>query len=135
MDKKNLRGQIHNSMYQNIQKKGFVAPVDVLMDIGVLSIKNYEDWRFGKVAFLEKECRVSLHMLSEIMREIRAYAKDNHLKPSWTCYHQWGKHKDRKLRFSKSNDEKIEYNYATHFIDINAVERKRHPPPDQGEEN
>jgi hypothetical protein len=134
MDKKNIRGQIHNSMYQNIQKKGFVAPVDVLMDIGVLSIKDYENWRFGKIAFLERECKVNLHMLSEVMREMRAYAKDNNLKPSWTYYHQWGKHKNRKLRFSKSNDEKIEYNYATHFVGINAVERLKNPESEQAEE-
>lgn len=30
MEKKNFIGQIHNSMYQNIKKKGWVAPVDVL---------------------------------------------------------------------------------------------------------
>lgn len=134
MDKKNIRGQIHNSMYRNIQKKGFAAPVDVLMDIGVLSIKAYENWRFGKVAFLERECKVNLHVLTEVMREMRAYAKDNNLKPSWTYYHQWGKHKDRKLRFSKSNDEKIEYNYATHFVGINAVERLKNPASEQAEE-
>lgn len=123
METKNVTGQVHNAMYQNIQKKGYAAPVDVLMMLDVLSPKSYEDWRFGRVPYLEKVCNVNLHRLSGIMKEMRAYAAKNNLKPSWTCYHQWGKHKDRKLRFSKYSDEKIERHYATRFVDIDVVER------------
>lgn len=134
MDKHNIKGQIHNSMYQNIRKKGFVAPVEVLMDIGVLSKQDYENWRFGRVVFLEKVCKVNLHKLSGIMKEMRSYAAKNNLKPSWTFYHQWGKHKDRKLRFSKSNDEKIERSYATHFVEVKKIrelKQKRTGPTEE----
>lgn len=127
MDKKNITGQIHNAMYQSIKKKGYVTLVDVLMDIGMLSKKNYEDWRFGRVDFLERVCRTNLRVLSGIMKEVRAYASKNQLKPSWSCYHQWGKNKDRRLRFSKSGDERIEQNYATHFVDVEMVERLNSP--------
>ena len=82
MDKQNIKGQIHNAMYQNIRKKGYVAPVDVLTDIGVLSEKDYEDWCFGRVVFLEKVCKANLRALSEIMKEMRAYAAENNLKLS-----------------------------------------------------
>jgi len=89
VDKKNLVGQIHNSMYQNIRKKGWVAPVDVLMDIGVLAKEHYENWRFGRgVPYLERACVVNLKQLSRIMHEIRAYATKNKLKPSWCFYRQ-----------------------------------------------
>ncbi len=125
MNKKNIKGQIHNAMYQNIRKKGYVAPVDVLMDIGVLSKQDYENWRFGKVTFLEKVCKGNLRKLSQILREMRLYSVQNNLKPSWTFYHRWGKNKSRKLRFSKSNDEKIEYHYATHFVDTEKVHQLR----------
>ena len=121
-------------MYLNIKKKGYAAPVDVLMDIGVLSKKDYEDWRFGKIDFLEKVCKVNLRMLSAIMKEIRAYAVKNQLKPSWTCYHQWGKQKDGRLLFSKSRNEKIEENYATHYVDVQIVERLKVPSENQPKE-
>lgn len=134
MDKQNIKGQIHNAMYQNIRKKGYVAPVDILTDIGILSNKDYEDWRFGRVVFLEKVCKVNLRALSEIMKEMRAYAAKNNLKPSWTHYHQWGRHKDRKLRFSKSNDEQIEHSYATHFVDVKIAEQLKYSPPEPPEE-
>ena len=129
MDKKNLTGQVHNAMYQNIRKKGWVAPVDVLMEIGVLSKENYENWRFGRIPFLEKVCQVNLRLLSGIMHEIRAYAGKNGLKPSWTCYHQWGKNNKGKLRFSKTGDEKIERHYATHFVDTKRVAELKQPSP------
>lgn len=127
MDKKNIKGQIHNAMYQNIRKKGWVAPVDVLLDIGVLSKENYENWRGGKVPFLEKVCQVNLKQLSEIMHEMRSYATKNNLKPSWTFYHQSGKNKDRALRFSKSGDEAIERHYATHFVDSKRIAELKKP--------
>lgn len=31
-----LIGKVHSSMYHQCQKRGYAAPVDVLMDIGVL---------------------------------------------------------------------------------------------------
>lgn len=127
MNKKNITGKIHNAMYQNICKKGWVAPVDVLLDIGVLSKENHEDWRFGRVSFLEKVCEANLRQMSGIMHEIRAYATKNKLKPSWTFYNQWGKGNKRKLRFSKSGEEKVEYHYTTHFLDLKRIEELKHP--------
>jgi hypothetical protein len=121
MDKKEPAGQIHNAMYQTIRKKGWVAPIDVLLDIGVLTEEGHENWRFGRVPYLEKVCRVNLRRLSEIMHEIRVYAAKNNLKPSWTHYHQWGKNNKIKLRFSKSGDEKVETRYATHYLDARRI--------------
>ena len=44
MKDKNLNGKIHSSMYHQCHKRGYATPVDVLMDIGVLPKKKYEDW-------------------------------------------------------------------------------------------
>lgn len=70
---------------------------------------------------MEKVCQCNLRQLSEIMHEMRAYAVKSNLKSSWTAYHQWGKNKSNKLRFSKSGDEKLEYHYATHFVDTEKI--------------
>ena len=121
MDNKNLKGRVQSAMYLHLRKKGWVAPVDVLLGMGVLSQAGYEDWRFGKVPFLERVCKANLTQLARIMHEVRVFAVERNLKPSWTCYHQWGKHKERRLRFSKSGDEKIEHSYATHFVDSKRI--------------
>ena len=121
---KNVTGKVHDSMYRQSGSRGFAAPVDVLMDIGVLDKKKYDDWRHGRVPYLEAVCSVNLHKLSEIMKVVRAYAAANGLKPSFTDYRQVGS-KDRKLRFSKSGNPAIEKAYATHYVVVNVVLSRR----------
>ena len=128
MNQGELVGKVHNSMYQQIKKNGFATPVQVLIDVGVLSKEDYERWRFGKVDYLERVCKINLSKLSFIMREIRAYARKNGLKDSWTFYKRWGlrgKSHSVKLRFSKSGEEQIEKAYATHYVNSAVVAEKK----------
>ncbi|WP_324293333.1 hypothetical protein [Lacrimispora defluvii] len=60
MNNNEIREKIHNSMYQQIQKSGIAMPVQVLMDLSILSKEDYERWRFGKVDYLEHVCKVNL---------------------------------------------------------------------------
>ena len=122
---KELIGLVHHSMYQQWERRGYAAPVDTLIECGVLPKKAYEEWRFGKVPYLEKVCIVNLHKLSFIMHQMRVFAKKNQWTPSFCYYKQWGiKKKDGQghkpvipLRFSKSGEAEIERWYATHFVD------------------
>ena len=124
MNDKELIEKVHNAMYQQCQRRGYAAPVDVLMDRGVLPKKKYEDWRCGRVLFLESVCTVNLRKLSFIMSQMRAYAKKADLKPSFCYYKQWGMKKTTgqghkpviPLRFSNSGSPEIEKMYATHYV-------------------
>lgn len=126
MNDKELTGKVHNAMYQQCQCRGYAAPVDVLMDIGVLPRQKYEEWRFGRVSYLESVCTVNLRKLSLVMHQMRVYAQKTGLKPSFCYYKQWGVKKKTgqghkpviPLRFSKSGDPEIEKWYATHFVDL-----------------
>lgn len=102
----------------NILKEShYISPVDMLIKIGVLSVKDYENWRFGRVPYLEKVCKTNLSKLTVMMNELRAFARQNYLQPSWTAYCQWGvKGKKIPLRFSKSGSLNIENAYATHYV-------------------
>jgi hypothetical protein len=40
-----------------------VAPVDVLVEMDILAPKDLEDWRFGRVPYLERVIRGSLSRL------------------------------------------------------------------------
>ena len=129
MNDKELIGKVHSSVYHQCQARGYATPVDVLMDVGVLSKQNYENWRFGRVPYLEKVCTVNLKKLSFIMHQIRVYAGKSGLKPSFCYYKQWGVKKKSgqghkpviPLRFSKSGDEGIERWYATHYVDSERI--------------
>lgn len=110
---KEVKRQVHSLRFE----KGYVCSVDVLMGLGCLSKKDYEAWRFGKIDFLEKACNINLSKLSFINKMIKKFAFDLNLESSWTGYTQYGKEKKRRLKFSKSGEEKIENAYATHYID------------------
>lgn len=124
---KEVVGAVHNSMYRQWEKRGYATPVDTLMDYGVLSKKAYEEWRFGKVPYLEKVCTVNLRKLSFIMHQMRVFAKKNDWKCSFCYYKRWGVKKKQghkpviPLRFSKSGDAEIEKWYATHFVDAEKI--------------
>ena len=120
-----IKHKVNVAMFELMKSTGVIAPVDVLIGIGVLSKEDYERWRNGQVDYLERVCKANLRKLSTVMREMRAFAKKNELKASWTYYHGWGKSKDKKLRFSKSGEDNIERGYATHFISQQTLDEKR----------
>ena len=118
---KALQTKVYSAMYTIIKQKGFVAPVDVLIAVDVLSKADYESWRNGKVDYLERVCKVNLRKLSFINHEIRVYAGKYNLKPSFTVYKRWnvkkldgqGRKPVIRLRFSKSGDEQMSGLYST----------------------
>jgi len=93
-----------------------VAPVDVLIGMGLLEPARLEDWRFGRVPYLEKVIRGNLTMLSRLLRILRFHAHDLNLVPSTTAYMGWGKGPKQRLRFSKTGDRKVEEAYGRHFV-------------------
>jgi hypothetical protein len=57
-----------------------------------------------------------LSTLPRILRILRFYAHDLNLKPSVTVYKRKVRGGKIPLRFTKSNDKKLEEAYARHFI-------------------
>ena len=120
MNEKELIGKIHSSMYHQLQVRGYATPVDVLIDTGILPKQKYEDWRFGRVRYLEAVCNSNLKRLSFVLHQMRVYAQAHELKPSFCYYKRWGVRKrsgtDHKpvipLQFSKSGSPEIEWSYA-----------------------
>ena len=117
MNNNDIDKEVKRLVHQNWYEKGFVGAVDVLMQLDYLTKKDYEDWRFGRVDYLEKVCNVNLSKLTLINKLIRKYSIELDLKESWTGYNQYGKGVKRRLRFSKSGQKNIEDGYATHYID------------------
>ena len=118
-------------MSRQCNERGYAAPVDVLMDIGALSKKSYEDWRYGRVDYLERVCTINLHKLFSVLHQMKAYAGRAGLKPSFCYYKRWGVKKKNgqghtpviPLRFSKSGNEYIERIYATHFVNSYRIQQ------------
>jgi hypothetical protein len=128
MNNADLDKEVKRLVHSNRYEKGLVCAVDILMQLDYLTKKDYEDWRFGRIEYLEKCCNINLSKLTLINKLIRKYSTELGLKGSWTGYNKYGKGVKHRLRFSKSGDKNIEDRYATHYIDtkrINELKEKK----------
>ena len=53
MNNDEIKKMVYAFMDRQCSERGYAAPVDVLMDIGVLSKQKYEEWRFR----MKNKCR------------------------------------------------------------------------------
>jgi len=121
MNNSDLKKKIELVCKELIAEKGYLSSIDVLLKLEYLSGKDYENWRFGKVEYLEKVCGVNLKKISTINKTINTISKQWNLKKSWTAYNKFGKGKKIRLRFSKSGNEWIEQAFATHHLNIEKI--------------
>ena len=124
MNNTDLRNKIKQVGKEISEEKGYLSSIDVLLKLEYLSEKDYENWRFGKIEYLEKVCGVNLKKLSTINKSIKEISKEWNLKKSWTAYNKFGKEKKVRLRFSKLGHERIEEVYTTHYINIEKIKNK-----------
>ena len=109
---------------QALAQRKFVTSIDVLVGLGWLEPRRVEEWRQGRVDYLERVVAASLGKISTAMRVFRHWARDRGLKPSETGYVARSRGR-RPLRFSKSGDPAIERAYRTHWVSPELSERKR----------
>lgn len=93
-----------------------VAPVDVLVAMGLLAPDKLADWRRGRVPCLEQVIQCNLTRLSRLLRILRFHAHDLKLVPSHTVYLRHGKGPKTVLRFTRSGDANLEAAHARHFV-------------------
>lgn len=99
-----------------LKKIKVITPVEVLIQTGNLTKKNYENWRFGRIPYLEKVIARNLSAITRKLRILKYYAISSGLKPSKTVYKSWSKGEKVLLKFSKTGNELIEELYSTHYI-------------------
>jgi len=68
-----LEKKIKNIIAELSDKKGFVSSVEVLMKLDYLSKSDYEQWRHGRVAYLEKVCKTNLSKLKTVEIELNSF--------------------------------------------------------------
>jgi hypothetical protein len=107
-----------------LARSDVVAPVEVLIEMGYLSKKNFESWRAGHVPHLELVFEGSLSKANRILRIIGFHVHDLNMVPSHATYRATsGKH--AVLRFSKSGAKALEDAYTRHYKWNQSPEKKR----------
>jgi hypothetical protein len=107
-----------------LAERDVVAPIDVLVGLGWLAPRCVEEWRQGRVDYLETVVEAGLGKISASMQLLRDWACARGLQASETAYVARSRSRPA-LRFSKSGDPAIERAYRTHWVSPELSERKR----------
>lgn len=107
-----------------VTSKGYVSVIDLMLGMNWLTVAKVTSWKQGKVPYLEAIITANLTKISRTMKEFRAWAVHSALKPSMTVY----KHKNYRLRFSKTGIPNIENAYSTHYV---LQKHPQKPKPEQ----
>ncbi|OMF90374.1 hypothetical protein [Paenibacillus sp. FSL R7-0337] len=119
MNRQQLNKKVGEIVKKLIAGKGVVTPLKVFLRLGAVSPEQVEEWRLGKVPYLERVLRGNLSQFNFILSLIRQKAREHELKPSHTDYVKRGKGPKRPLRFSKTGDVAMEQRYSTHYVTTN----------------
>lgn len=115
--KDSLYPSVTRAVHEVLERNGYVAPVDVLLQMQRITKQQYEDWRFGRIPYLERVTLGGLGKMYRILRIIELQCRKLQLAPSQTAYRKWGKGgKHVVLRFSKSGEANLEAAYARHYV-------------------
>lgn len=119
-----LAARVRQVAERTLAEQRYVRPIDVLLGLGWLAPSHVDQWRQGRVPYLERVTQATLGKISAAMAEFRRWARERGLKPSETAY--VARSRDRRpLRFSASGRPAIEQAYRTHWVSPQLSERKR----------
>jgi hypothetical protein len=119
-----LEQRVVRAAEEALAEQGFVSAIDVLVGVGWLAPTHLEQWRQGRVEYLEGVTQANLSKISTAMEVFRRWAQDRELRPSETVYLARSRHRVE-LRFSKTGKPDIERSYRTHWVSGEMSERKR----------
>lgn len=120
-----LRRRVVDAAGVALEHKSYVTAIDVFCGMGLLAPSHLNDWRQGRVDYLERVMQGNLSKISEVMKLFREWARQANLKPSETLYVRRTRSGTLDLRFSRSGDPDIERAYRTHYVSPHLSERKQ----------
>lgn len=124
-NERKLESRVIRAAEQALADHQYVTAIDVFTGMGLLLPRQVEDWRKGRISFLERVTQGNLKRISLCMAVFRKWAKGCGLQPSETRYLRQTRGGAAELRFSKSGNPEIEKAYRTHYVSPVLAEQKR----------
>jgi len=122
--KDNYYPKVVKAMNDELIHSDFVSPIEVFQRMQLLDKINTEQWRKGRITYLEKVIMCNLSKANRILKLMKFHAQDLKLEPSITLYKRKTKSGKQFLRFSKSGFDILEEVYSTHFVKIAKYRKK-----------
>lgn len=122
--KDRLEERVARTAQAALDERGFVTAIDVLVGMGWLAPRRVDEWRQGRIAYLEAAVEAGAGKVSTATRHFHGWARRSGLKPSETEYIARTRGRET-LRFTKSGNGEVERAYRTHWVSPQLSERKR----------
>lgn len=116
-----LYRRVVNAVRHLTESKQEITPINVLVTLGMLTPARLEEWRQGRIPFLEAALTANLSKTNRVLRILRLHSHDANLKTVELPYSRSGGGPKRLLVFSKSRDPNIERAYARLYLPIEPV--------------
>lgn len=138
MNRQQLEKRVRKIAETVLKEYHYVSAIDILLGIGYLHMAHVNDWRKGRIFYLERVIQVGLNKVSYAMKCFRQWALQKDLEPSEIKYMVITQASKMVLQFSKSGKPSIEMVYRTHcFSPIlsgnkqQKLKEKLEKPPEQ----
>jgi len=91
---------IHATVDRVLLEQGDYNPLELLIETGRITYKDYEAWRCGEIDVLEDVLLGNQERILDLLKAAADWAQKLALKPVTKTYQGWGKHADQRLRLS-----------------------------------
>jgi hypothetical protein len=121
-----LERRVVAAVEATLAREQSVSPLDVLTQIGWLPLGLVDDWRRGRVDYLERVAAVQPDRLAAALGHLRRWAAREGLKPNEVAYVAATRDR-RPLRFTADGDRATERPWRTNWTppDLSAAARQR----------
>ena len=124
MAHQDIQGRVRRVAEQALAEQQYVRPIDVLLGLGWLAPSHLDQWRQGRVPYLEQEIQGSPGKVGPAMAEFHRWARESGLAPYETT--SLARTRDRRqLRFTAGADPSVEQAYRTLWVSAELSPRKR----------
>lgn len=123
--RKDIEKRVIRAAEEGLFRQNYVSTIDIFIGIGFLQPVHVQDWKKGKIPYLEKVIQGNLGKISHVMKCFRQWVIQKSLKPSETAYLARTRGQKRELQFSKSGSPQIETAYRTPYVSPLLSERKQ----------
>jgi hypothetical protein len=108
-----------------LEVQHYISPIDILVKLTWLQPVHVQDWKKGRIPYLEQVIQINLKKISFAMTCFQNWAHRTKLKQSTTAYLARTRGPKKELRFSKSGNLTIEEAYRTHYVSPLLSEKKQ----------
>ena len=121
----NIKERVIRSAELALNDQQYVSAIEVFLRMGWLQFVHVQDWKRGKIPFLEMYIEIKPERMAYAMECFSEWACKKGLKPSLVEYLARTSGAKRELQFSENGNPQVELFYKTHFISPHLSEKKQ----------